>query len=182
MNSGKNCVQHNALLKVCRVHNVHTLHTVVHAVVRCLVHGALHVAGQRRFVATSSAAPASSLVATLNFLSRQTFISSLSRQRILCHDKGGLVPCRDTVSMSRHKASLPCPYLVATLSMITTLCPKSPVATKNPLSRPRSPSPSPSPIATQGREFMRRARVALSCTRPSHPRMPVSRTQARSCA
>ena len=32
----------------------------------------------------------------------------------------GLVPCPDTVSLSRHKTSLPCPYPVATLSMVAT--------------------------------------------------------------
>ena len=52
-------------------------------------------------------------VATRNVLSRQTFLSSLSRQRILCLDRGGLVPCHDTISISRHKASLPCPNPIA---------------------------------------------------------------------
>ena len=54
---------------------------LLHAVEHCHAHRVLYVVCQRCSVVTRSAAPASSPVATQNFLSQQTLLSSLSRQR-----------------------------------------------------------------------------------------------------
>ena len=124
-----------------------------------------------RAVATHLVAPTSSLVATRNF----------------CRDRGGLVPCHDTISISRHKASLPCPNPVTTLPRVATQCPEDSVATENPLSRPCLPSPSPNPVATQRSccdtgPRISVARVIALRARLSRPCRPVMRSQARSCA